>query len=115
MNAFVKENGHIVWKKWWYAFTLRVSLQIDFYMTREDQVFVVDVVVIDLTWETMALNVISQPSNAVVKLNAIVKICKYKGFHERHHFIPMVMEVHDTPKHDMDHFMKECARLFYDR
>jgi hypothetical protein len=84
-------------------------------MTREDQVFVVDVVVIDLMWETMALNVVNRPSNAVVKLNAIVKICKYKGFHEGHHFISMVMEVHDTPKHDMDHFMKECARLFHDR
>jgi len=38
---------------------LGVSLQVDFYMIQEDQVFVVDVVVIDLTQETMASNVIS--------------------------------------------------------
>jgi hypothetical protein len=37
----------------------RVSLQIDFYMTREDQVFVVDVVVINPTWKMMATSVIN--------------------------------------------------------
>jgi len=37
----------------------RFSLQADFYMTHEDQVFVVNVVVIDLTHETMVTNVIS--------------------------------------------------------
>jgi len=37
-----------------YTFTSRVSLLANLYMTREDQVFVVDVVVIDLTWEVMA-------------------------------------------------------------
>jgi hypothetical protein len=31
------------------------------------------------------------------------------------HFILMAMEVHNAPKHDMDHFIKECARLFHDR
>jgi hypothetical protein len=25
------------------------------------------------------------------------------------------MEMHDTPKHDMDNSIRECARLFYDR
>jgi hypothetical protein len=30
------ESGHIVRKKWWYAFTLGVSLQADLYMTQED-------------------------------------------------------------------------------
>jgi hypothetical protein len=34
--------------------------------------------------------------------NAIVKICKYKGLHERHHFISMAMGVHVTLGHDMD-------------
>jgi hypothetical protein len=50
-----------------------------------------------------------------MKLSAITKIHKYKRFHEGHHFIPMAMEVHNAPKHDMDHFIKECARLFHDR
>ncbi len=33
----------------WYAFMLGVSLRADLYMTQKDQVFVVDVVVINLT------------------------------------------------------------------
>jgi hypothetical protein len=60
-------------------------------------------------------SVISQPVGLVTKLNVIVKICKYKGLHERHHFIPMAMEVYNTLGHDMDHFIKECAYLFHDR
>jgi hypothetical protein len=44
-----------------------------------------------------------------------VKINKYKEFHEGHHFILMVTEVHGTPEHDMDCFIKECARLLHDR
>jgi hypothetical protein len=60
------------------------------------------VVVIDPTWETMASNIISQSTGAITKLSAFVKICKYKGFHERHHFILMAMELHGTPKHDMN-------------
>jgi hypothetical protein len=63
----------------------------------------------------MISNVISQLTTANAKLNAIVKIRKYKGFHEGHHFIPMAMDVHDTPRHNMDHFIRECARLFYNR
>ncbi len=54
-------------------------------------------------------------SSAVVKLSAIAKIHNYRGLHERHHFILMAMEVHGTPEHDMDHFIRECARLFHDR
>jgi hypothetical protein len=50
-----------------------------------------------------------------VKLNAIVKIRKYKDIHEGHHFILMAMEMHDAPEHDMDHFISECARLFRDK
>jgi hypothetical protein len=61
-------------------------------MTREDQVFITDVVVIDLTWEMVALSVISQPASVATKLSAIVNIHTYKGFHEGHHFIPMAME-----------------------
>jgi len=50
-----------------------------------------------------------------VKFNVIAKIHKYKGIHERHHFILMAMEVHGAPECDMDHFIRECARLFHDR
>jgi hypothetical protein len=80
-------------------------------MTREDQVFVANVVVINITrkrWLRMS-------TCANVKFNTIAKIHKYKRLHERHHIIPMVMEVHDTPKCDMDHFIKECALLSHNR
>jgi hypothetical protein len=50
-----------------------------------------------------------------VKLGAIVKICKYRRLHEGHYFIPMAMELHNAPKHDMDCFIRECAYLFHDR
>jgi len=62
----------------------------------------------------MALSVISQPTNGVAKLSVITKIHKYRKFHDHdeHHFIPMAMKVHNTPRHDMDPFIKVCARLF---
>jgi hypothetical protein len=78
-------------------------------------VFIADVVVTSLTQETMASNVISQLASATMEPNAIVKIHKYKGFHEGHHFIPMAMEVHGTPGRNMDCFIKECAHLLHDR
>jgi len=37
----------------------KVSLQANFYMIHEDHVFVVNVVVMDPTWETIVSNVIS--------------------------------------------------------
>jgi hypothetical protein len=43
----------------WYALTSRISLQTNFYMTQEDEVFVVDVVVTDLRQKTMASSVIN--------------------------------------------------------
>jgi hypothetical protein len=52
---------------------------------------------------------------AVVKFSGIVKICKYRELHEGHHFISMVMEMHDAFWHDMDRFIRECARTFHDR
>jgi hypothetical protein len=61
----------------------------------------------------MVLSVISHPTCVVAKLNAITKIYKYRGLHEGHHFIPMVMEVHDAFRRDMDRFIKECAHLFH--
>jgi hypothetical protein len=60
-----------------------------------------NVVVTNPMPETMISHVISQPIGAMVALNVIVKICKYKGLREGHHFILMAMEVHDTPEHDM--------------
>jgi hypothetical protein len=60
------------------------------------------VAVISLTWETVATNVINQLASATTKLSTTIKIRKYKGLHEKHHFIPMAMEVHDILKYDMD-------------
>jgi hypothetical protein len=84
-------------------------------MIREDQVFVVNVVVTDLTREKVVTSVINRPIGATMKFNVIVKIRKYKGFHEGHHFNMMAMEVHNTPRCDMDRFIRECVHLFHDR
>ncbi len=59
----------------------------------------------------MAISVISQLTNVVAKFCAIVKICKYKGLHEGHHFILIAMDMHDAPGRDMDHFITECGRF----
>ncbi len=115
MYTLVQKSRHVVWKEWWYALTSRDPLGVNLYMTREDQVFIVDVVVTKLTWETMVSNVISRLVGVTAKLSTIVKIHKYKGFQKGHHFIPMAMEVHNTFKRDMDCFIRECARLFHDR
>jgi len=50
-----------------------------------------------------------------MEFSSITKIRKYKRLHEGHHFILMVMEVHDTPERDMDQFIMECVLLFHDR
>jgi hypothetical protein len=71
--------------------------------------------VTDPTQEMVASNVISQLANAIAKLNVIVKIPKYKRFHEGHHFIPMAMEVHGTFGCHMDRFIKDCACLFHNK
>ncbi len=63
--------------------------------------------------EIMAWNVISQLASAVMELNTIVNIRKYKKLHGGHNFILMAMEVHSTPKQVMDRFIKECASLFH--
>jgi hypothetical protein len=94
---------------------LRVSLRTDLFMTQKDQVFVVDAMVIDLTHEIVASNVISQPTCAATKFKAIVKIHKYRGFYEGRYFISMAMEVHGAHKCDMDRFIKECVRFFHNR
>jgi hypothetical protein len=35
--------------------------------------------------------------------------------HKGHHFISMAMEVHSACRHDMDHFIKECAHIFHNK
>jgi hypothetical protein len=80
-------------------------------MTKKDQVCVVDVMVIDLTWDIMALSVNTKLLGVVAELSAIAKVYKYRGLHEERHFIPMAMEVHNTPMHDMDCFIMKCAHL----
>ncbi len=57
-------------------------------------------------WEMVALSVISRSTDVIMELNTIAKICKYRGLHERHHFIPMDMKVHDTLEYDMDRFIR---------
>jgi hypothetical protein len=84
-------------------------------MTRKDQVFVANVVGIDLMWKKVALSVISQPTSAIAKLSTIIKIRKYRELHEGHHFILMAMEVHRAPGCDMNCFIKEYARIFHNR
>ncbi len=61
---------------------------------------------INLTPEMIVTSVISRPIGVVAKLSTIVKIYKYKGLHEGHHFILMTMEVHDAPGSDMNHFIR---------
>jgi hypothetical protein len=53
MYVFAWESGHSIWKERWYAFTSKVSLWTNIYMTQKDQVFVVDVVIINPMWETV--------------------------------------------------------------
>ncbi len=84
-------------------------------MTQKDQVFVADVVVINLTQKMMASNVISRPTGATVELSVIAEIYMYRRLHEGYHFILMAMEVHGAPGHDMDCFIRECACLFHNR
>jgi hypothetical protein len=55
---------------------------------------------------------VSKLVDAIITFKTIVKIHKYKGLHERHHFILMAMEVHGALGHHMDHFIKECAHFF---
>jgi len=84
-------------------------------MTDKDQVFVTNVVLMDLTLEVVAMSVISQLASATVELSTIANIRKYKRIHERHHFILIAMEVHNASKCDMDCFIKEHAHLFHNR
>jgi len=115
MYTFIRESEQVVWRKCWYVLTLGISLWIDLYMTHKDQVFVTDVVVTNMTWETMVSNVICQLACVVAKLSAIAKIHMYRGLDEGHHFILMALEAHDVLGHDMDRFIKECVCFFHDK
>ncbi len=75
----------------------------------------VNVVVTDPIWEMVVMSVISQLVGVIVEFNAIVKIRKYKGLHEGHHFILMAMEVHGALGCDMDCFIRDSAYLFHNR
>jgi len=110
MYVITWKSGLAIWKEQWYVITSRISLQTNLYMTHEDQVFI-----INLTWEMVAINVISRPTNVITKLSTIAKFHKYRGLHEGHHFIPMAMEVHSVFGCDMDCFIRTCVRLFHDR
>jgi hypothetical protein len=68
--------------------------------------------VIDSMRKTVALNVISRLAGVVTKLNVIAKIRKYRRFREGHHVILMTIEVHGTPKHDMDRFIRGMCLAF---
>jgi hypothetical protein len=61
-------------------------------MIRENHVFVIDVVVIDPTWEMVATSVISWSIGAFTELSVVVNICKCERLHEGHHFILMAIE-----------------------
>jgi len=84
-------------------------------MTWENYVFVADVIVTNVTLKIVATNVINRLASAIAKLNTIVKIYKYKEIHEKHHFIPMSMNTHGTPRCNIDCFIRECVRLFHNR
>jgi hypothetical protein len=88
------------------ALMSRVSLLVDLYMTCEDQNFVANVMVTDLTRKWVIMSVTNRTIGVTTRFNVIIKIRKYRGFHEGHHFIPMAMEVHDTLRCDMDHFIR---------
>ncbi len=49
-------------------------------MTRKDQVLVVNVVVINLMWEIMALNVITLLASVAANLVPLLKFANIKGF-----------------------------------
>jgi len=115
MYALAWESEHDVWKKQWYILTLRASLGVDLYMTCENYIFVADVIVTNVTWKIVVTNVINRLASAIAKLNTIVKIYKYKKIDEKHHFIPMSMNVHGTPRCDINCFIRECVRFFHNR
>jgi len=68
MYAFARKSGHTKWKEQLYTLTSKVSLQVNLYMTQEDQAFVANVVVTNPTRKMVLSNVISQPTCVVMEL-----------------------------------------------
>jgi hypothetical protein len=50
---------------------------LDFTLTLDQSGVATDVMVTNLTWDTIISNVISQPIGVIAKFNAIIKIHKY--------------------------------------
>jgi hypothetical protein len=80
MYALAWEGGDVVWRDWWYVLVSGISLRIDLYMTWKDQVFIADVMVIDLTWKTVISSVINRPIGAVANLASLLRFASIKGF-----------------------------------
>jgi hypothetical protein len=51
MYAFIQKGGHVVWKNKRYTIMSKVSLRSDLYISQEDHVFIVNVMVTNLTKE----------------------------------------------------------------
>jgi hypothetical protein len=116
MYAFAQKSGaHLFMEKIVVHFYVKNFVTTRSLHDSKDQVFIVDVVGIDPMGEIMVSNVISRLVNVVAKCNAIIKICKYRRLHEKHHFVPMPMEIQNIFGRDMDRFIKECACFFHDR
>jgi hypothetical protein len=69
MYAFVRESGHDVRREQWYILMSRVSLRTDFYMIREDYVFIANVVITDPMREMVATSVICRLVGVITKLH----------------------------------------------
>jgi hypothetical protein len=80
MYPFTQKSGHAVWRKRWYAFTSGVSLPTNLYMTQEDQVFIVDVVVIDQMWEVMVQVSLVNHHVQLWNLVSLLKSASIEGF-----------------------------------
>jgi sialic acid synthase SpsE len=80
MYAFVQESEHDVWREQWYTLMSRASLQVDLYITCEDQVFNINLVVMDSTWGMVAMNVINRLAGANAELMSLLKSTNIEGF-----------------------------------
>jgi hypothetical protein len=129
MYIFTQEN--VVRREWWYVFMSEVEWMLygendDMFLCQKLHYKLIFTWVVrtrfwwrcDGYWLDIGnddYDIISQSTCANAKLNTIVKFRKYRRFHERHHFILITMEVHDTCEHDMNRFIKKCAHPFHDR
>jgi hypothetical protein len=80
MYAFIRKNGHAIWRERWYALMLGVSLWTNFYMIWEGRVFVVNIVVTHSTWKMVASHVISWPIVQLQNLMPLLRFANIEGF-----------------------------------